>query len=272
MGRCFFVAGAALLACPAGSAAGEPTIVVDAQARGTPFPHFYEQMFGSGTASLALRDDYRKDLAQVRQATGFSYIRFHGIFDHDVGVYHVDKDVTPSYNFSYVDEIYDGLLERGVKPFVELSFMPPEMAATPHTLETFWNRPNISPPRDYAAWNAMVTAFARHLIDRYGIDEVSSWYFEVWNEPNGFWAGVPLQETYFRIRRERRGAHPVLRRLWADGYLPHRQACIQRLRHAPPAGYHASARERRCVTCHASRRWLGGACGMELRATGGRRP
>jgi xylan 1,4-beta-xylosidase len=181
------------------AAAEAVRIHVDARAKDTPFPHFWEQMFGSGRAVLALRDDYRQDLNAVKQATGFGYVRFHGIFDDDVGLYGIGKDGKPAYNFSYVDQIYDGLLERGVKPFVELSFMPQAMSSDPAALHSFWYHPNIAPPKDYARWNGMMDAFARHLIQRYGIDEVSSWYFEVWNEPNGFWAGKPIQETYFTL-------------------------------------------------------------------------
>ena len=173
---------------------------VDAQAKGTPFPHFWEQMFGSGRAVLALRDDYRKDIDAVHQATGFGYVRFHGIFDHDVGLVQRDSEGRISYNFSYVDQIYDGLLERGVKPFVELSFMPPELSSDPSKVHEFWYHPNVMPPKDYAQWDAMIRAFAQHLIARYGIDEVASWYFEVWNEPNlAFWGGSPVQPTYFTL-------------------------------------------------------------------------
>jgi xylan 1,4-beta-xylosidase len=173
---------------------------VDAQAKGTPFPHFWEQMFGSGRAVLALRDDYRKDIDAVHQATGFGYVRFHGIFDHDVGLVQRDSEGHISYNFSYVDQIYDGLLERRVKPFVELSFMPPELSSDPSKVHEFWYHPNVMPPKDYAQWDAMIRAFAQHLIARYGTDEVASWYFEVWNEPNlAFWGGTPVQPTYFTL-------------------------------------------------------------------------
>ena len=175
-------------------------IKVDARAKSTPFPHYWEQMFGSGRAVLALRDNYRQDLSAVHEATGFSYVRFHGIFNDDVGLFQLGKDGKPVYNFSYIDQIYDGLLERGVKPFVELSFMPSAMTSDPKALQEFWYHPNIAPPKDYALWDGMMTAFAKHLIERYGIDEVSSWYFEVWNEPNiGFWAGRPEQSTYFTL-------------------------------------------------------------------------
>jgi xylan 1,4-beta-xylosidase len=209
-------------------------IRVDAQAAGTPFPHFWETMFGSGRASLSLRDDYRKDLDAVRDATGFSYIRFHGIFDHDVGMVNRDPDGSIRYNFSYIDQIYDGLLEHGVKPFIELGFMPPELTSDPNELQEFWYHPNRAPPKNYAEWDAMITAFARHLIARYGIDEVASWYFEVWNEPNiGFWAGEPKQSTYYTLydhtARALKAVNPRLRvggpataqGAWATDFLAH---------------------------------------------------
>ncbi len=189
-------------------------IRVDAKAVGTPFPHFWERMFGSGRATLSLRDDYRKDLAEVKRATGFEYVRFHGIFDRDVGLFHLGKvdqafynaaskaaaSDQPVYNFSYVDQIYDGLLARGVRPFVELGFMPSDLSSDPKALQDFWYHPNVAPPKDYALWDGMIRAFAQHLVARYGIDEVAQWYFEVWNEPNiGFWAGNPKMATYYTL-------------------------------------------------------------------------
>ena len=174
-------------------------VSIDAHAHGTPFPHFWEQMFGSGRANLALRDDWRKDLTTVHNATGFRYVRFHGIFDDDMGVYSEDNAGNPVYNWSYVDQAYDGMLDRGVRPFVELSFMPKALASQ-NVSQAFWYHPNPSPPKDYAKWDGLITAFAKHLIDRYGIDEVASWYFEVWNEPNlDFWTGSPLQPSYFEL-------------------------------------------------------------------------
>ncbi|HVB87437.1 MAG TPA: glycosyl hydrolase family 39 [Candidatus Dormibacteraeota bacterium] len=186
-------------ATPPQAAGNNVTIRVDPNAPSHPFPHFWEQMFGSGRAVLSLRADYRQDLREVKGATNFKYIRFHGIFDHDVGLYSEDAAGNPVYNFSYVDHIYDGLLDNGVRPFVELSFMPRQLAASPIE-QAFWYHPIVSPPKDWSKWGALITNFARHLVDRYGIDEVSQWYFEVWNEPNlDFWAGKPQQETYYHL-------------------------------------------------------------------------
>ncbi|MFC6644824.1 glycosyl hydrolase family 39 [Granulicella cerasi] len=175
-------------------------IAVDANAATTPFPHFWEHVFGSGRAHLALREPYRKDLEAVHEVTGFEYARFHGIFHDENGVYTEDIDGKPHYNWSTVDEIYDGLLKRHVRPLVELSFMPKALAYNPDALHAFWYKQNVSGPKSMARWNDFMRAFAQHMIERHGIDEVSQWYFEVWNEPNlDFWIGVPQQKTYFEF-------------------------------------------------------------------------
>jgi xylan 1,4-beta-xylosidase len=174
------------------------SVQVDTSGQGTLFPHYWERMFGSGRAILSLRDSYRQDLRAVKEATGFEYLRFHGIFHDEVGVYD-EADGKPIYNFSYVDQIYDGLLQEGVKPFIELSFMPKKLAAQ-EIYQPFWYRPIVSPPKDWTKWDDLITQFAQHLVYRYGIDEVSRWYFEVWNEPNlDFWAGEPKQSTYWQL-------------------------------------------------------------------------
>lgn len=174
-------------------------VTVDAKAPAHPFPHFWEEMFGSGHASLALREGYRDDLKAVHDQVGMRYVRFHAIFLDDVGVYKEDEHGNAVYNFTYVDQIYDGLLARGVRPMVEISFMPYALASK-NAIQGFWYKPNVAPPKDYAKWDALIRAFAQHLVDRYGIEEVAQWYFEVWNEPNiDFWAGDPKQATYFEL-------------------------------------------------------------------------
>jgi xylan 1,4-beta-xylosidase len=208
-------------------------IVIDATAPAHPFPHFWEKMFGSGRAILALRDSYRHDLREVKQITGFEYVRFHAIFHDEVGIYDEDDQGHPQYNFSYVDQIYDGLLADGVRPFVELSFMPKKLAAK-ETLHPFWYKQNISPPKDWDKWDDLITQFSKHLVERYGIEEVSKWYFEVWNEPNlDFWAGDPRQETYWQLydhtaralrqvnARLRVGGPSTAQAAWADAFIQH---------------------------------------------------
>jgi len=222
-------------ASPAPAALSE-TITVDPSAPAHPFPHYWEQMFGSGRAILSLRDSYRRDLRDVKGATDFKYVRFHAIFHDEVGVYDEDAHGNPVYNFSYVDQIYDGLLQNGVRPFVELSFMPRKLAAE-QIVNPFWYKPIISPPRDWNRWGDLISHFAQHLVDRYGINEVSQWYFEVWNEPNiDFWAGDPKEQTYYRLydvaarslkgvdSRLRVGGPASAQAAWVDRFIRH---CVE---------------------------------------------
>jgi xylan 1,4-beta-xylosidase len=213
--------------------ASPETISVDLSAPAHPFPHFWEQMFGSGRAILSLRGSYRRDLRDVKHATDFKYMRFHAIFHDEVGVYDEDARGKPLYNFSYIDQIYDGLLENGVRPFVELSFMPSKLAAN-QTFQSFWYKPIVSPPKSWEKWSDLISHLAQHLVERYGIDEVSQWYFEVWNEPNlDFWAGDPREQTYYQLYdaaakalkavspRLRVGGPATAQAAWVDRFIRH---------------------------------------------------
>lgn len=235
--RCWAVL-AVLLLWPAGRAEsqGAPgaVIEIDADAPTTPFPHFWEKMFGSGRAVLSLRDSYRQDLRAVKDITGFEYVRFHAIFHDEVGLYDEDASGKPVYNFSYIDQIYDGLLKQNVRPCVELSFMPRKLAADPNKMQAFWYHPIVSPPKDWDRWGALVEELARHFVDRYGIQEVSQWYFEVWNEPNlDFWGGSPNEPTYYQLYdhaahaikrvndRLRVGGPATAQAAWVDRFIRH---------------------------------------------------
>ena len=157
-------------------------------------PPIPSRIFGSRCSAqvapiLTLRQSYRDDLQTVKQATGFRYVRFHAIFQDEVGLYDEDIQGEPVYNFSYVDQIYDGLLENDVRPFVEISFMPKKLAARA-CAPCLLVQAKCCAPEGLAKVGALISAFAGHLVERYGIDEVRNWYFEVWNEPNlDFWAG-----------------------------------------------------------------------------------
>jgi xylan 1,4-beta-xylosidase len=228
-----------LLGSLAGASASysQEHVAIDASAQAAPFPHFWEQMFGSGRAILTLRESYRDDLRAVKQITDFKYVRFHAILHDEVGVYNEDEHGNPVYNFSYVDQIYDGLLRNGVRPVVEISFMPKKLAFNPDALHPFWYKQNVSPPRSLEAWDALMTHFAQHLVDRYGIAEVSQWYFEVWNEPNiDFWNGIPRKESYFELyahtARALKAVNPRIRvggpataaAAWVDDFLKYNAA------------------------------------------------
>ena len=214
------------------------TIQVDAKAPAHPFPHFWERTFGSGRAILSLRESYRRDLREVKAITKFEYVRFHAIFHDEVGLYDEDASGQPVYNFSYVDQIYDGLLANGVRPFVELSFMPRKLAANQAAIHPFWYKQNVSPPKDWGRWEDLIFHFTQHLVERYGEDEVAQWYFEVWNEPNiDFWAGDPKETTYYELYdraaraikrvslRLRVGGPATAQAAWVDRFIAH---CVEK--------------------------------------------
>ena len=193
----------------------ETTITIDSRGRISPFPHFWEAILGSGRAILTLRESYRRDLRDVKNITDFQHVRFHAILHDEVGVYRGNERGQPSYNFTYVDQIYDGLLESNVRPFIELGFMPRDLAAK-DVRHPFWYRPVTAPPANWDLWEDLVYEFVKHLIDRYGVEEVAHWYFEVWNEPNiDFWSGVPKRATYYKLyeraARAIKRVNPVLR-------------------------------------------------------------
>jgi len=158
----------------------------------------FKQCVGAGRANEGLRADWQQQLAFVKKECDFKYIRMHGLLTDDMAVYSEDRKGNPQYNYMYIDALYDYLLSIGVKPFVELGFMPAALASGHQTI--FWWRGNVTPPKDYNKWENFISNLTQHFTERYGVDEVKTWYFEVWNEPNlspGFWTGT--QADYFKL-------------------------------------------------------------------------
>lgn len=175
----------------------ERIISADLQQTNGPLDTMFNFCVGAGRANEGLRADWQRQLTLAHQQCGFKYIRMHGLFDDDMGVYR-DYNGKPEYNWQYIDELYDFLERIGMKPFVELGFMPDGLASGSKTI--FWYRGNVTPPRDMNKWADFIRAFVEHEKERYGDDEVRTWYFEVWNEPNltgGFWTGS--QQDYFNF-------------------------------------------------------------------------
>ena len=152
---------------------------------------------GTGRMNLALRADYQASLALVQEEIGFRYIRGHGMLSDDMGVLRTSGGVN-RYSFTYLDQVFDTYLSLGIKPFLELGFMPSQLASGDQTV--FWWKGNVTPPKEYREWAALVKALLTHLISRYGIAEVCSWPVEVWNEPNlpHFWKDAD-QNEYFKL-------------------------------------------------------------------------
>ncbi|HEU5395963.1 MAG TPA: glycoside hydrolase [Verrucomicrobiae bacterium] len=189
------------LAATAGSLsspADQRTIAVDLNAVAGPLDRSFEECVGAGRANEGLRADWQDQLRVVRRDCGFKYLRMHGLLTDDMGVYREDAHGNPVYNWQYIDRLYDFLLSIGMKPFVELSFMPDRLASGSKTI--FWWKGNVTPPKSYDQWADLVRALVTHFQERYGRDEVKTWYFEVWNEPdlhNAFFTGT--RDDYFKL-------------------------------------------------------------------------
>ncbi len=163
-----------------------------------PLPHFWEHTIGSGHATLALRADWQAQMHRAHDELGFRHVRFHGILCDDVGTLIAEGD-TLFYSFFNADRIFDFLLSIGMKPFVELSFMPACLASGGQTV--FHYGANVSPPKDYARWATLIRKLVAHWAERYGLAELRQWFFEVWNEPNLDAFGSGKQEDYFKLYR-----------------------------------------------------------------------
>ncbi|HTM79708.1 GH39 family glycosyl hydrolase [Asticcacaulis sp.] len=161
-----------------------------------PLDRFFDLSVGSDFPGTLIRDDSQAQLKTTVNELGFRYIRFHDIF-HDVlgTVKSVDGKIV--YDWTKIDYLYDALLAKKIKPFVELGFTPEALKTSDQTI--FYWKGNTSHPR-FDLWAHLIDAFARHIIARYGIDEVRTWFFEVWNEPNldGFFQYAD-QQAYFAL-------------------------------------------------------------------------
>jgi xylan 1,4-beta-xylosidase len=161
-------------------------------------PHFWEHTVGSCHAPLALRVDWQAQMRRSHEELGFGHVRFHGLLCDDMGTLIAEGD-TLFYSFFNADQIFDFLLSIGMRPFVELSFMPTTLASGDQIV--FHYRANVTPPKDYARWATLIRKLVAHWVERYGLAEVREWFFEVWNEPNLDAFGSGKQEDYFELYR-----------------------------------------------------------------------
>ncbi|WP_372392717.1 beta-xylosidase [Xanthomonas sp. NCPPB 3582] len=172
------------------------TIDVDLSSADKPVDRFYDLSVGSDFPGTLIRPDTQAHLVPAVQELGFRYIRFHDVFHDALGtVKEVDGKLV--YDWTKLDQLYDALLAKRIRPFVELGFTPNAMKTSEQTI--FYWKGNTSHP-DPAKWTQLITAFIQHIRARYGAEEVRQWYFEVWNEPNlaGFWENAD-QQAYFDL-------------------------------------------------------------------------
>lgn len=193
------VLGAVVLAIPL-TAGDEPVtrrIEVDVnQERGT-LNRAFQFSVGSDRAMIHLRPEHQRDLRFLKETCGFEYMRFHGLLNEEMKLVKRDRDGKLVYDWTNVDRVYDFLRELGIRPVVELGFMPEPLASGEQTI--FWWKGNVTPPKSYDEWGQFIEELTRHFTQRYGADEVRKWYFEVWNEPNleGFWPAG--RDEYFKL-------------------------------------------------------------------------
>ena len=179
------------------AAAADRTITADFNSVQGPLDTSFKECIGAGRANEGLRADWQDQLRTAQRECGFKYIRMHGLLSDDMGVYREDHG-NPVYNWQYIDRLYDFLLSIDVKPFVELSFMPNALASGGQTI--FWWKGNVTPPKSYDKWAGLISHLVAHFEERYGHDEVKTWWFEVWNEPDlhdAFFTGT--REDYFKL-------------------------------------------------------------------------
>ncbi len=175
-----------------------------------PSHHFnkhWQFCVGGDHAAQVLRVDYLRQLNYVHEELGMRYVRFHGIFNDDMHTISTMNDIMPLKGGERFKELtfhkcglaYDNVLAVGMKPFVELGFMPKALASNPETGVLFYGS-NFSMPKDLNEWADYIKAFIRYLLHRYGEEEIVSWYFEVWNEPDlqgAFFKGT--KQDYYKL-------------------------------------------------------------------------
>src|SRR4051812_43614318 len=141
------------------------TVSVNYDQEAGPVDRMAQYCVGAGRANEGLRADWQQQLAEVHRECGFTYLRMHGLFTDDMGVYQEDRKGNPIYNWQYVDVLYDYLLSIGMKPFVELGFMPNALASGTQTC--FWWRGNVTLPKDWQKWEDFIRATVAHWTQRY---------------------------------------------------------------------------------------------------------
>lgn len=185
---------AAAMGCAVVSAAGATgaqTIAVDASNSPSGNPHFWSTCVGTGTASLTLRADLQAHYKLAHRELGMGRVRGHGLLNDDMGIFHWSGGgAAPTYDWSKFDTYLAAIDAAGMRPMIELSFMPTDLASSGN---------DRNPPSDLDVYRQMIQAVVQHAVDLYGAEDVGRWYWEVWNEPNypGFWTGT--MDDYFQM-------------------------------------------------------------------------
>lgn len=143
--------------------------------------HAWKNLMNVGSAKDLLTEPVRQMVRQMQQQIGFRYIRMTGVFSDELRVYSETKEGKAVYSFAHVDKVFDFIREVGLKPLIQLSFMPRQLAKDPNR---YLFNELVSEPKSIDRWSELVEVFTRHLISRYGREEVKTWLFCPWHQPD----------------------------------------------------------------------------------------
>ena len=207
---------------PGVAPAAEPfsvSIRVDAGAPGRELEPIW-RFFGADEPNYAYMENGRSLLGELgKLAPKDVYFRTHNLLCSgdgtpalkwgSTGVYSEDADGNPVYSWTILDRIFDTYLDSGVRPYAQIGFMPKALSIQPEPYQHDWKPGDdynriytgwAHPPKDHAKWSELVYQWVKHCLDRYGREEVETWYWEVWNEPDiGYWQGKPRDETFHKL-------------------------------------------------------------------------
>lgn len=169
---------------------------IDLNCHSTPFLQ-WKRLAAVGRAYDCMRGDLQEQIHLAKKELGIEYLRFHGIFSDEMRVATRNKGGKLDFYWQYVDIVLDFLINIGIRPFIDFTFMPTILSSKDTTV--FWYQGNISKPKDIEEWKELVHHFTTHCINRYGIIEVRKWYFEIWNEPDYMWAGT--KKDFYELYR-----------------------------------------------------------------------
>src|SRR3954451_22787549 len=160
------------------------TIWIDASKQTAAHPHFWSASVGTGTASLALRGDLQSQYKIGNREAGFQGVRGHGVLNDDMGIYQGPG----AYDWTKLDRYLTAISAAGMRPIMEMDFMPTALAQRRSSRDIY---------NDATNYRQLIAAVVRHCVDRFGIADVSQWYWEIWNEPDyiGFWHGDGASRT-----------------------------------------------------------------------------
>lgn len=172
---------------------------------GTPLRHTWRKLCCVGSTRELLYGEVQEMLRKMQREMPFEYVKFHGLLSDDLMLYHELSDGTISLSFAALDKVFDFLLSIGLRPMMQFFMMPQELASDPSCM-SFFVRQNTSLPKDLSRWNLLIDRLVRHCIDRYGLEEVRTWPFSLWNEPDTdpemFGFGFEHREDFWELYRE----------------------------------------------------------------------